>query len=184
MTIPVIWKTSNYQEPPPSLLADPSLQEQNVLNRNELNTNYHQWRVGITYVTSPLSSWHWPVYATQVSFYTRYPYYSYPYIYMPQVFILTRHSICWDSSQSGTPSPPSWTTDRHGRIVIGNWNIWRPLPLSPPLLASSARNWCRPGTVTLGYHTTASWLTSLWASERVCEELDKPLDTVCWTLKG
>lgn len=89
MTIPVVWKTSNYQEPPPSLLADPSLQEQNVLlNRNELNTNYHQWRVGITYVTSPLSSWHWPVYATQVSFYTRYPYYSYPYIYMPQVFIL------------------------------------------------------------------------------------------------
>lgn len=95
----------------------------------------------------------------------------------------SRHSICWDSSQSGTPSPPLWTTDRHGRIVIGNWNIWRPLPPSPPPLTFSARNWCRPGTVTLGCHTTASWLTSLWASERVCEELDKPLDTVCWTLK-
>lgn len=93
------------------------------------------------------------------------------------------HSICWDSSQSGTPSLPLWTTDRHGRIVIGNWNIWRPLPLSPPPLASSARNWCRPGTVTLGFHMTASWLISLWASERVCEELDKPLNTVCWTLK-
>lgn len=95
----------------------------------------------------------------------------------------SRHSICWDSSQSGTPSLPLWTTDHHGRIVIGNWNIWRPLPLSPPLLASSARNWCHPRTVTLGCHTKASWLISLWASERVCEELDKPLNTVCWTLK-
>lgn len=97
--------------------------------------------------------------------------------------VLSHSPICWDSSQSGTPSLPLWTTDRHGRIVIGNWNIWRPLPLSPPLLASSAHNWCRPGTVTLGCHTKASWLISLWASERVCEELDKPLNTVCWTLK-